>query len=95
MIHRAITGSGKVQDDFNTHRSTSLYPAVPPEEAWRILEQLEIHCTPRPGSWLNMAETELGILSRQCLDRRIEDREILTTEVARTKLRRLSDLSGR
>lgn len=70
-----------VQDNLNTHKPASLYEAFPPEEAQRILAKLEIHYTPKHGSWLNMAETELGILSRQCLDRRIEHRELLTNEV--------------
>jgi hypothetical protein len=63
-----------VQDNLNTHKPASLYEAFAPEEARRILDKLEIHYTPKHGSWLNMAETELGILSRQCLDRRLEDR---------------------
>ncbi|MBU4398465.1 MAG: IS630 family transposase [Planctomycetes bacterium] len=71
-----------VQDNLNTHKPASLYEAFPPEEARRIVDKLEIHYTPKHGSWLNMAETELGILSRQCLDRRLEDRQILTSEVA-------------
>ena len=71
-----------VQDNLNTHKPASLYEAFAPEEARRILERLEIHYTPKHGSWLNMAETELGILSRQCLDRRIEDRPVLTNEIA-------------
>ena len=71
-----------VQDNLNTHKPASLYEAFPPEEARRLLEKLEIHYTPKHGSWLNMAETELGILSRQCLDRRLPDRPTLTTEVA-------------
>jgi hypothetical protein len=71
-----------VHDNLNTHKPASLYEAFPPEEAQRLLSRLEIHYTPKHGSWLNMAETELGILSRQCLDRRIEDREKLTTEIA-------------
>lgn len=71
-----------VQDNLNTHKPASLYEAFPPQEAQRLLSKLEIHYTPKHGSWLNMAETELGVLSRQCLDRRIEDRERLTDEVA-------------
>jgi hypothetical protein len=70
-----------VQDNLNTHKPASLYEAFPPEEAQRILAKLEIHYTPKHGSWLNMAETELGVLSRQCLDRRIEHRDLLTNEV--------------
>jgi hypothetical protein len=71
-----------VHDNLNTHKPASLYEAFPPEEARRLLDKLEIHYTPKHGSWLNMAETELGILSRQCLDRRIPDRDTLTREVA-------------
>lgn len=71
-----------VMDNLNTHGPGSLYEAFAPAEARRLTERLEIHYTPKHGSWLNMAETELGVLSRQCLDRRIEDRPLLTTEVA-------------
>ena len=58
-----------VMDNLNTHRLSSLYEAFEPAEARRIAERLEIHYTPKHGSWLNMAEIELGVLSRQCLDR--------------------------
>ncbi len=71
-----------VHDNLNTHKPASLYEAFPPDEARRILDRLEIHYTPKHGSWLNMAETELGILSRQCLDRRLADRPALTNEIA-------------
>jgi DDE superfamily endonuclease len=71
-----------VQDNLNTHKPASLYEAFPPEEARRLIAKLEIHYTPKHGSWLNMAETELGILGRQCLDRRLPDRPTLTTEAA-------------
>lgn len=77
-----------VMDNLNTHKTASLYEAFPPEEARRLIEKLEIHYTPKHGSWLDMAETELGILSRQCLDRRIPDRETLTREVAAWELSR-------
>jgi hypothetical protein len=70
-----------VQDNLNTHKPASLYAAFPPEEARRLIDKLEIHYTPKHGSWLNMAEIELGILGRQCLDRRIPDRNKLTDEV--------------
>ena len=60
-----------VMDNLNTHRLSSLYQAFEPAEARRIAERLEIHYTPKHGSWLNMAEIELGVLARQCLDRRI------------------------
>jgi len=71
-----------VHDNLNTHTPASLYAAFPPAEAQRLLRKLEIHYTPKHGSWLNMAETELSILGRQCLDRRIADPGQLTTDVA-------------
>ena len=71
-----------VMDNLNTHTPASLYEAFPPEEAKRIADRLEIHYTPKHGSWLNMAEIELGVLGRQCLDRRIEDAEQLRRESA-------------
>jgi len=71
-----------VMDNLNTHKLASLYEALPPEQARRIAEKLEIHHTPKHGSWLNMAEIELSVLSRQCLARRIESREELEREVA-------------
>ena len=57
-------------DNLNTHKLSSLYEAFEPAEARRIAERLEIHYTPKHGSWLNMAEIEIGVLARQCLDRR-------------------------
>ena len=71
-----------VMDNLNTHTPASLYEAFPPNEAKRIADRLEIHYTPKHGSWLDMAEIELSILSRQCLDRRIDNAEELTREVA-------------
>lgn len=71
-----------VMDNLNTHCGASLYKAFEPPEALRILERLDIHYTPKHGSWLNMAEIELSILSRQCLDRRIPDQETLKKEAA-------------
>ena len=70
-----------VMDNLNTHTAASLYEAFPPEQARRIIERLEIHHTPKHGSWLNMAEIELSVLARQCLDRRIESSEELRREV--------------
>lgn len=70
-----------VMDNLNTHTPASLYQAFEPAEARRIASKLEIHYTPKHGSWLNMAEIELSILSRQCLDRRIPDQETLRKEV--------------
>ena len=69
-----------VMDNLNTHHPSSLYEAFEPPEARRIAERLEIHYTPKHGSWLNMAEIELGVLDRQCLDRRIGTSEILEQE---------------
>ena len=71
-----------VMDNLNTHRPSSLYEAFAPAEARRLIERLEIHHTPKHGSWLNMAETELSVLTSQCLDRRIGDRAVLAREVA-------------
>jgi DDE superfamily endonuclease len=71
-----------VMDNLNTHKLASLYEAFPPERARRIAERLEVHHTPKHGSWLNMAEVELSVLARQCLDRRIESKEELKREVA-------------
>jgi len=71
-----------MQDNLNTHVKASLYEAFPPAEARRLVERFEWHYTPKHGSWLNMAESELGILSSQCLDRRIPDKETLRREVA-------------
>ncbi len=70
-----------VMDNLNTHKLASLYEAFPPEQARRIAERLEIHHTPKHGSWLNMAEIELSVLSRQCLDQRLESQEKLRQEV--------------
>ena len=71
-----------VQDNLNTHSPASLYKAFEPQEARRILNRIEFCYTPKHGSWLNMAEIELSVLARQCLDRRIADFERLTAEVA-------------
>jgi len=71
-----------VLDNLNTHRPGALYEAFPPAEARRILRRLVFHYTPRHGSWLNMAEIEIGVMNSQCLDRRIPDRSTLAREVA-------------
>ena len=71
-----------VMDNLNIHSPASLYEAFPPAEAKRLADRLEIHHTPKHGSWLNMAEIELAILQRQCLDRRLGDQTTLTSEVA-------------
>lgn len=70
-----------VVDNLNIHHPASLYEAFPPAEAHRIAAKLEIHYTPKHGSWLNMAEIELSVLARQCLDRRIPDQDALKTDV--------------
>jgi hypothetical protein len=70
-----------VQDNLNTHDPSALYEVFEPAEARRILDRLEFHHTPKHGSWLNMAEIELSILGRQCLDRRIPDKSTLETQV--------------
>ena len=70
-----------VMDQLNTHSAASLYEAFPPAEAKRLADRLEIHHTPKHGSWLNMAETELSILGRQCLARRIACRNKLNYEI--------------
>jgi transposase len=71
-----------VMDNLNTHRAASLYEAFEPEEARRIVKKLEFHYTPKHGSWLNMAEIELSVLQRQCLNRRLADEATLGHEVA-------------
>jgi hypothetical protein len=71
-----------VLDNLNTHTFASLYATFAPEEAHRLARKLEIHYTPRNGSWLNVAEIELSILTRQCLDRRIADAHELEREMA-------------
>ena len=71
-----------VMDNLNTHKPAALYQAFKPAQARALLERLEIHHTPKHGSWLNIAEIELSVLSRQCLDRRIPDIDTLTQPVA-------------
>jgi hypothetical protein len=70
-----------VEDNLNTHSPASLYEAFEPVEAKRIADRFEFHYTPKPGSWLDMAEIELGILGRQCLSRRIDNIDDLNREV--------------
>jgi len=77
-----------VQDNLGTHKPASLYEAFPPAEARRLVERFEGHHTPKHGSWPDMAECELSVLSRQCLDRRIADKPTLTAEVAAWQQRR-------
>ena len=71
-----------VQDNLSTHKAASLYEAFPPNEARRLVERFEWHYTPKHGSWLDMAESELGVLATQCLERRIPDKQTLTNEIA-------------
>lgn len=71
-----------VLDNLNIHSKGSLYTAFEPLEAKRIADRLEIHYTPKRGSWLNMAELELSALSRQCLKRRIRDQQVMKAEIA-------------
>ena len=70
-----------VLDNLNTHAFGSLFATYPPEEAWRLGRRLEFHFTPKHASWLNMAECELSVLSRQCLDRRLGSKEAVAAEV--------------
>jgi transposase len=71
-----------VMDNLNTHKMASLYEAFAPDEARRVIERLEVHYTPKHGSWLNMAETELSVMTKQCLRRRIPDQPKLVREVS-------------
>lgn len=71
-----------IMDQLNTHSPASLYEAFPPEEAKRLADRIEIHHTPKHGSWLNIAEIELSALGRQCLSRRIAHQDTLTRQIA-------------
>jgi transposase len=77
-----------VQDQLNTHNPAALYEFFPPAEAKRLLDRLEFHFTPKHGSWLNMAEIELSVLSRQCLEQRIPDQAALIQETSAWKVER-------
>jgi hypothetical protein len=77
-----------VLDNLNTHSPASFYEAFEPEEARRLVNRFEIHHTPKHGSWLNMAEIELGVLARQCLSGRIPNKETLATEVTAWEVER-------
>ena len=77
-----------VMDNLNTHKAASLYKAFPPSEARRIIKRLEIHYTPKHGSWLDMAEIELNVMTRQCLSRRIENIAKLREELAAWEVER-------
>ncbi len=84
MLDDRYAGATKVRlvmDNLNTHNIASLYEAFEPQEARRLAERLDIHYTPKHGSWLNMAEIELSVLKGQCLDRRIADMNTMQAEV--------------
>ena len=87
-IYPEAIGLRLVQDNLNTHTIGALYEAFAPEEARRLARRLEIHPTPVHGSWLNMAETELSILDRQCLDRRLDATKVVRREVGVWETRR-------
>ena len=88
VFHGLDIAAVLVQDNLNTHTPASLYEAFEPAEAKRLADRLEIHYTPKHGSWLNMAEIELSVLSRQCLDRRVPDFQTLKAEVTSWQERR-------
>lgn len=77
-----------VQDNLNTHDGASLYEAFPPQVARRLLDRIEWHYTPKHGSWVNMAETEIRIMNGQCLDRRLDSQSIIAREVAAWEAKR-------
>jgi transposase len=80
-----------VMDNLNTHKLASLYDAFAPAEANRIRHRLEFHYTPKHASWLNMAEIEISVLSRQCLQRRLPDKGVLEKETAAWQIQRNQD----
>ena len=80
--HPAAVKIRLVCDNLNTHTGGSLYEAFPPALAKQLCDRLEFHPTPKRGSWLNMAETELSVLSEQCLNRRLESKDLVISEVA-------------
>ena len=85
MLDERYWGAIKVRlviDNLNTHSIASLYESFEPHEAMRLAQRLDIHYTPKHGSWLNMAEIELSVLKGQCLDRRIPDMATMQTQVA-------------
>jgi hypothetical protein len=91
LVDRRYPQAGRillVMDNLNTHTPAALYEAFPPTEAKRLADKLEIHHTPKHGSWLNIAEIELSVLTRQCLDRRVPDFPTLQAEVAAWEARR-------
>lgn len=92
--YRDATRVTLVQDNLNTHNAASLYAAFDPAEARRLMARLEIVHTPKHGSWLNLAEIELNVLTKQCLSRRIGDGAMLTTEVAAWEVQRNHKQTG-
>ena len=84
-----------VMDNLNTHGTGSLYEAFEPPEAFALAQRLEIHHTPKHGSWLNIAEIELAALTRQCLDRRISNLDLLNTELAAWQAHRPTPTNAR
>jgi DDE superfamily endonuclease len=94
LIDRHFPQAQKIvlmSDNLNTHKPAALYEAFSPQEARRIVEKIAWHHTPKHGSWLNMAEIELSVLQRQCLDRRIPDQAMLTRAVAMWEHKRNQD----
>ena len=83
-----------IWDNLNTHAPASLYKAFPPEEAHRLLNRLEIHYTPKHGSWLDIAEIELSVFTKQCLARRIDDIDTLRREAKAWAERRNASQTG-
>lgn len=83
-----------ILDNLNTHSAGSFYEAFEPQEARRLLDRLEIHHTPKHGSWLNVAEIELSVLSRQCLNRRIPDKETYKAEIEKWNINRNNQQKG-
>ncbi len=88
---RPLIGSPSCWTILTPHEPASLYATFPPEEAQRLLHRLEFHHTPKHGSWLNMAELEFSVLSRQCLDRRIGTQAALVREVTAWEATRNAD----
>jgi hypothetical protein len=80
-----------VLDNLNTHTGAALYDTFAPGKARRLLERLEFHYTPKHASWLNMAEIEIGVLSRQCLNRRIDNAQTMAEEIAAWETKRNAD----
>ncbi len=83
-----------IMDNLNTHTAGALYEAFEPKTARRLYEKLEIHYTPKHGSWLNMAEIELSTMSRECLDRRLPDKETYEKEITTWEIKRNNSRSN-